>query len=166
MRPVTVNGGMVMRAWYDIRALDIDRREDGDGVRDSDTAIKALIEAEKARGMASGRIVLAGFSQGGAMALHTGLRFPEPLAGLLALSCYLPLAQSLRAERQLRNQNTPVFMAHGRDDPVVPVALGHAGYQQLKALGYPVQWHDYGMGHEVSFEEIGDIGRWLIDLLA
>lgn len=164
-RPVTVNGGMAMRAWYDIRALQIDRQEDEEGVRDSETAIRDLVAAEIARGLAPARIVLAGFSQGGAMALHAGLRYPETLAGILALSCYLPLAQSVSAERHSCNQDTPVFLAHGSEDPVVPMALGHVGYQQLKALGYPVIWHDYRMGHEVNLEEIRGIGSWLIDLL-
>jgi len=164
-RQVTVNGGMVMRAWYDIRAPQIDRREDEQGVRDSETAIRDLVAAEIARGLVPERILLAGFSQGGAMALHTGLRYPETLAGILALSCYLPLAPTLTAERHTCNHDTPVFMAHGSEDPVVPMALGHAAYQQLKVLGYPVLWHHYRMGHEVNLEEIRDIGGWMTEVL-
>jgi phospholipase/carboxylesterase len=156
---------MVMRAWYDIRALQIDQREDEQSVRDSETAIRDLVAAEIARGFVPERIVLAGFSQGGAMALHTGLRYPETLAGILALSSYLPLAHTLAAEKHNCNQDTPVFMAHGSEDPVVPMALGHAGHQQLTALGYPVVWHDYRIGHEVNLEEIRDIGTWLTNLL-
>lgn len=165
VRPVTVNGGMAMRAWYDIRALSIAERQDEPGVRESEGAIRDLISQQTEQGLAVDDIVLAGFSQGGAMALHTAVRYPATLAGVLALSCYLPLAQQTAAERQPYNDRTPFFLAHGSEDPVVPMALGHAAHRQLTALGYSAQWHDYRMGHEVNIDEIRDIGRWLIDLL-
>ena len=155
-----------MRAWYDIRAVRIDHSEDEVGVRGSEIEIRALIESQTEGGLASGDIVLAGFSQGGAMALHTGLRYPGTLAGVLALSSYLPLAGTLDVERERSNDQTPLFLGHGTEDPVVPLALGNAAYRQLSALDYRVLWHDYRMGHEVNLDEIRDIGRWLIGLLS
>lgn len=160
-RPVTVNGGFVMRAWYDIRGMEIDQKQDAEGIRDSERDIHQLVRREVERGVPAERIVLAGFSQGGVMALHTGLRYPERLAGILALSCYLPLAESVSSERHAVNAQIPVFFAHGRHDQVIPMALGHAGYQQLKALGYPVTWQEFPIAHEINFAEIQAIGHWL-----
>ncbi|MCC9000349.1 MAG: alpha/beta fold hydrolase [Candidatus Contendobacter sp.] len=166
VRPVTVNGGMRMRAWYDVLTVDLPRREDPDGVYDSERAIVALLEREKQRGVPAERIVLAGFSQGGAMALHTGLRYPERLAGILALSCYIPLADRLNAERRLANQHTPLFIAHGDYDAVIPMRYGQMSVERLESLGYAPEWRDYGMGHEVCWEEIRDIAGWLARVLA
>lgn len=166
IRPVTVNGGMRMRAWYDVLTMDLPRREDPDGVCDSERAIVALLEREKQRGVPAERIVLAGFSQGGAMALHTGLRYPDQLAGILALSCYIPLADRLNAERHPANQSTPLFIAHGDYDAVIPMRYGQMSVERLESLGYSPQWHDYGMGHEVCWEEIRDIAGWLAQVLA
>jgi len=162
-RPVTVNNGMRMRAWYDVLGMDVPRREDKTGVHDSERAIQALIRKEQARGVPSERIVLAGFSQGGAMALHTGLRYAKPLAGILALSCYIPLPQVLAEKRQ---SEIPVFMAHGVLDAVVPVHYGYAAYEHLQTLGYQPEWHQYNMGHEVNLDEIRAIGAWLRRVLA
>ena len=166
IRPVTINNGMRMRAWYDVLSLDLPRQEDPEGVLASERAIGALLEREKQRGVAAGRIVLAGFSQGGAMALHTGLRYRERLAGILALSCYIPLASRLNTERQPANYATPVFMAHGDYDAVIPMRYGRQGADTLEELGYPVEWSDYGMGHEVCWQEIRDIAEWLQQVLA
>lgn len=166
IRPVTVNGGMRMRAWYDVLSTDLPRREDPDGVYASERAINALLEREKQRGVPVDRIVLAGFSQGGAMALHTGLRYPDRLAGILALSCYIPLAGKLNDERRPANQPTPIFMAHGDYDTVIPMRYGQQSAELLKNLGYRVEWRDYGMGHEVCWEEIRDVGKWLERVLA
>ena len=164
-RPVTVNGGMAMRAWYDVQDMELSR-EDEAGTRESERQVQALIEAEQARGVAPGRIVLAGFSQGGAIALHTALRYPQRLAGLLALSTYLPLADTVEAERSAANAMTPVFMAHGLDDPIIPIARGRESFRRLQELGQPAEWHEYAMPHAVCAEEIGDIGRWLTARLA
>lgn len=165
-RAVTVNNGFVMPAWYDILGMELDRREDDAGIRDSERAIQTLIRRENARGIASEHIFLAGFSQGGAMALHTGLRYPEPLAGILALSCYLPLAKLLEGERHPANQQIPIFMAHGSADPVVPLATAEASVAVLKTLGYAPDWREYPMQHEVNMAEIQDIGGWLRQTLA
>lgn len=161
VRPVTVNGGMAMRAWYDIKGLDIASQEDEAGIRASIAAVRALIAREQARGVAPGQIVLAGFSQGGAIALAGGLRLDEPLAGIIALSTYLPLAGSLAAERSAANAAVPIFQAHGQADPVVPLALGSASRDALLALGYRVDWHVYPMGHAVCPQEIADLRAWL-----
>ena len=166
VRPVTINGGMRMRAWYDILSIDLPRREDSAGVRDSEQAIKALIQRETARGIPLERVLLAGFSQGGAMALHTALRYPEKLAGILALSCYIPLASTLAGERHPANQDIPIFMAHGLRDEVIPISYGNAAVKQLESLGYTPQWHPYAMGHEVNWQEIKDVGQWLAKTLA
>ncbi len=166
MQPVTINGGMVMRAWYDVLGEDIARREDESGVRASQRLIERLIEREQARGSAAGQIVLAGFSQGGAIVLQTGLRQPERLAGIMALSSYLPLAGSLAAEAHAANRGTPVFMAHGVQDPIVPASLGRRSRDLLVSLGYPVGWHEYPMPHAVCAEEIEHIGAWLRRVLA
>jgi len=160
-RPVTINNGFVMRAWYDIRDMSLDQQQDAEGIRDSQTLIEELVRGEQARGIPPERIVLAGFSQGGVMALHTGLRYSRRLAGVLALSCYLPLAESVPTERHEANAGIPVFLAHGRFDEVIPMVLGNAAYRQLEALGYEASWREYPIAHEVNFDEIKAVGRWL-----
>jgi phospholipase/carboxylesterase len=165
MRAVTINGGAVMRAWYDVVAAGGDRREVEPGVRESQRQIEALIDRERDRGVADASIVLAGFSQGGAMALHTGLRHPRRLAGIMALSCFLPLADALAAEASPANRETPIFMAHGTHDPLIPLARGGLARDGLTRLGYRVAWHEYRMPHSVCGEEVGDIGRWLREVL-
>jgi phospholipase/carboxylesterase len=166
MRPVTINGGAVMRAWYDVRGIGGERREDGDGVRASQTQIEALVARERERGIDAARIVLAGFSQGGAMALHTGLRHPERLAGVLALSCSLPLADTLAEEASPANRDVPIFMAHGSHDPMIPKARAEAARDILTGLGFRVDWHEYPMPHSVCVEEIADVSAWLSTVLA
>jgi phospholipase/carboxylesterase len=166
VRPVTINGGMRMRAWYDITAADLVRREDEAGLRESRLDVAALLAREQARGVAPARTVLMGFSQGSAMALLTGLRHAERLAGLVALSGYLPLAPSTAAERSAANATTPVFMAHGRFDGVVPIARATASRDALLALGQPVEWHEYPVQHAVSAEEIADLNAFLLRVLA
>ena len=163
--PVTINGGYVMRAWYDILGANLQQREDETGLRRSMAEVRALLDAERARGVASRRIVLAGFSQGCAMTLMTGLRYPERLGGLLGMSGYLPLAAMLTAERSQANADVPVFLAHGSQDPVVPLAAGVATRDALRAGGYPVEWHEYPMPHSVCMEEIADLQRWLVRVL-
>jgi phospholipase/carboxylesterase len=164
--PVTVNGGYVMPAWYDIRGADLLSQQDEAGIRRSEQAIQALIAREIARGIAADRIVLAGFSQGCAMALHTGLRYPQRLAGIVALSGYLPLAQTFAAERSAANTKTPIFMAHGSQDPVVIPARGEATRDLLTDLGYAVQWHSYPMPHSLHPREVADISAFLTHVLA
>jgi phospholipase/carboxylesterase len=164
--PVTINGGYEMRAWYDILGADLVQREDEKGLRSSLAQVEALIEREKARGIPAGRIVLAGFSQGCAMALLTGLRHREKLGGIVGMSGYLPLAATTAAERHPANAATPIFLAHGRMDPVVPLARATASRDALQALGYPVEWHEYPMAHSVCKEEIADLNRWLVGVLA
>jgi phospholipase/carboxylesterase len=161
MRPVTLNAGYVMRAWYDIIAIDRRAAEDESGIRASQALITELIRRENARGIATERIVLAGFSQGGAMALYSGTRYPERLAGIIGLSCYQLLAGRFAAERVPANQATPIFLAHGTEDPVVPPALGEAACRQLQAAGYTVEWHAYSMPHSVCPQEVADIAAWL-----
>ena len=161
--PVTINGGFVMRAWYDIAAADIAAQQDEAGIRRSHEAVLALIAQENARGIPNGRIFLAGFSQGGAIALHTALRMSVPLAGVLALSTYLPIAELAAAED--KQNGTPIFMAHGRSDPVVPHALGLASKDKLSVLGYKVDWRAYNMQHSVCAQEMLDIQDWLITKL-
>ena len=161
MRAVTINGGAVMRAWYDVVAAGGDRREVEPGVRESARRIEALIDRERARGVADSSIVLAGFSQGGAMALHTGLRHPARLAGIMALSCFLPLADVVAIEASAANRATPIFMAHGTHDPLIPLARGRHARDLLAALGYRIAWNEYPMPHSVCAEEITDIARWL-----
>ena len=163
--PITLNGGYVMPAWYDIRGTDLVSRQDAAGIHHSAQAIDALIEHEISRGIAAENIVLAGFSQGCAMALHTGLRFSKRLAGIMALSGYLPLADTLAAERAPANANTPVFMAHGTQDPVVIPARGEASRDLLTQLGYAVQWHTYPMPHSVHPREVADISAFLAHVL-
>lgn len=160
-RPVTINGGYVMRAWYDIATQDIGARQDAAGIRASQAAIEELIAREVERGIAPQNIFLAGFSQGGAIALHTALRQRVPLGGVLALSTYLPLADTVPAEVRAEALRTPVFMAHGRSDTVVPYALGDDSRKMLEELGCAVEWHEYPMQHSVCPEELMDIQRWL-----
>ena len=166
VRPVTINGGQPMRAWYDIAGADLTRREDEAGLRESMRDVQDLITREEARGMPSHRIVLAGFSQGCAITLGAGLRHPARLAGLAGLSGYVPLAATTDAERHEANASTPVFLAHGRNDAMVPLARGAAGRDLLQSLGQPVEWHDYPMEHSVCMEEIQALQQWLLRVLA
>ena len=163
--PVTINNGYRMRAWYDILGMDLVKREDEDGLRRSLGEIEELLEREEQRGMASDRIALAGFSQGSAMALMTGLRHKQRLAGIVGMSGYLPLAQSTDAERSDANALTPIFMGHGQHDNVVAVQRGQASRDALQALGYQVEWHEYPMAHSVCMEEIADLNAWLLKTL-
>ncbi len=165
VRPVTINGGWRMRAWYDIVAIDRRVPEDEAGIRASAEAIGDVVRRERERGVPAERIVLAGFSQGGAMALFTALRWPERLGGIVALSCYLPLAESLAAEAHPANAAAPVFMAHGTMDPIVPTALGEGARDLLRSRGYDVEWHEYAMPHSVCAEEVGDLRAWLLQAL-
>ncbi|MCC6073246.1 alpha/beta hydrolase [Massilia sp. GCM10020059] len=164
--PVTINNGYVMRAWYDIIGTDIARREDEAGLRSSQVEIEALIAREKARGIPAERIILAGFSQGCAMTLQTGLRHDEKLAGLLCLSGYVPLADKISNERSEASLKTPIFLVHGTHDGVIPVARAHQSRDLLKALGYQVEWHEYMMQHSLCLEEVNDISAWLKKVLA
>lgn len=159
--PVTVNGGYVMRAWYDITGAELTRREDEGGLRASQRDVEALIAREKARGIPASRIVLAGFSQGCAMTLQTGMRHPEKLAGMLCLSGYLPLAGVVAQERSEESLATPIFMAHGTHDNVVPFVRAQQSAQVLEELGYQVEWHQYTMQHSLCLEEVRDISAWL-----
>ena len=161
VRPVTLNGGYPMRAWYDITALDRGAAQDEAGIRASQQAITTLIRRENERGIATDHIVLAGFSQGGAMALYAGPRYPQKLAGIMGLSCYLLQAARLAAERTAANQSTPLFIAHGIQDPVIAAALGEEASRQLQTAGYAVEWHTYSMPHSVSPQEVADIAAWL-----
>jgi phospholipase/carboxylesterase len=160
-RPVTINGGYVMRAWYDILGTDLVRREDERGIRESQRQVEALIEREVHHGTPRSRIVLAGFSQGGAIALQTGLRQREPLAGLLALSTYLPLAAEFESERAPESGDVPILMVHGRSDPVIPIERALASRDRLQAAGYAVEWHAYEMPHSVCEDEIRQIAAFL-----
>jgi phospholipase/carboxylesterase len=161
VRPVTLNGGLPMRAWYDIIELNRRAGEDEAGVRSSDAALRALIRRENERGVPSDRIVLAGFSQGGAMALYCGTRMPERLAGMIGLSCYMPIAVAFPAERHAANHSTPIFMAHGSFDPVIDPQLGEQSRALLAASGYAVEWHSYPMGHSVCAEELAAVAAFL-----
>jgi phospholipase/carboxylesterase len=161
VRPVTINGGMQMRAWYDILGFDRSAAEDAAGIRASAAAVTELIDLEVERGIPADRIVLAGFSQGGAIALQTALREPRALGGLLALSTYLPLAGTLAAERSAANAGVPILMAHGTVDNVLPLALGESSRRALEALGYRVEWRAYPMAHAVCLDEVTEIGAWL-----
>jgi phospholipase/carboxylesterase len=166
MRPVTINAGMVMRAWYDVALAAGARREDEPGVRASARQIEALIERERQRGVAARDIFLFGFSQGGAMALYTGLRHRERLGGIAALSCSLPLADTLAAEASAANRDAPIFMAHGSLDPLVAAERGRAARDRVTALGARVEWHEYPIPHSVCAEEIADLSAWLRRALA
>ena len=160
VRPVTINNGYQMRAWYDIIGIDRRSTEDFKGIQDSAEAIGGLIHREHARGITSERILIAGFSQGGAMALHLATRHPDRFAGVIALSCYLPLARELKS-RHGANQRTPIFMAHGTQDPVVPHMLGDESRQLLESAGYAVEWHSYAMPHSLCEQEVADLRSWL-----
>ena len=164
-RPVTINGGMVMRAWYDVREVDLERRPDRTGIVEAAGLVTRLLAREVQRGIPASRIVLGGFSQGGAMALWTGLRHPERLAGILCLSAYLPLLDSLPGERSEVNRDTPLFLAHGAGDPVVPIERGLATRNRLQELGYDVAWRTYPVEHSVDLDEVRDVGAWLRDRL-
>jgi phospholipase/carboxylesterase len=170
MRPVTINGGMTMRAWYDVLSLDRGGPQDEAGIRESGRMLELLIEREHERGIPYEMIVLAGFSQGGAIALHTALRYRHRVAGLMALSTWLPLSNFFDAE-VIRNTNAqskdlPIFMAHGTFDPMLPIALGQHSHAALEKAGYQVEWHDYPMAHAVCAEEIADIRNWLLSVYA
>lgn len=162
MMPVTINNGFVMRAWYDILALSMDAKIDEAGMLNSASAVKKLIEREVARGISSRRIFLAGFSQGAVIALKTALSYPEPLAGVIALSGYLPAADKSLAQLSSANKTLPIFMAHGTLDPVVPFLLGKVAYLHLQTAGFPIEWHTYPMPHSVCPEEIKDLRDWLL----
>ncbi|MCP5141400.1 MAG: carboxylesterase [Gammaproteobacteria bacterium] len=164
-RRITINGGAMMPGWYDIYALDGSQGEDEIGIRESESQLLALIEAEIARGVPAGRIVLAGFSQGGAVVLHTGLRYPDRLAGVMALSTYLPLAQTVPDEGSEAGLGLPVFQAHGSDDGVILPPIAQRSRDALTALGCEVEWREYPMPHSVSMAEIGDIRDWLVRVL-
>jgi phospholipase/carboxylesterase len=165
VQPVTINGGMAMPSWYDIYAPDLVRREDGPGIVRSEIAIQALIARENARGVPTSRIVLAGFSQGCAITLHTGLRLQEKLAGLMGLSGYLPLADKLEQERSAANADTPIFLAHGTHDPVVALERAEASRARLQSLGYQVDWRTYPMPHSVCPQEVADMAAFLHNVL-
>jgi phospholipase/carboxylesterase len=168
MIPVTINNGYVMRAWYDVTLGDLEtgaRRADEKGVRQSQAQIGELIEREVARAIPHKNIVLAGFSQGGAIALQTGLRYAQKLAGVMSLSSYLPCADSFDAEATAANKTTPLFIAHGTDDPMVPYSRGSATRDLLMRSGYSVEWHEYAMAHAVCLAEVRDIGAWLKSVL-
>jgi len=161
VRPVTINNGMRMRAWFDIYGFGASLHEDETGIRESEGALRSLVEAQKALGLAARRIVVAGFSQGGAIALQAGLRYPETLAGILALSTYLPLAGAVEAERSAASLSTPLWMAHGSLDMLIPAAFARASRQALEKMGYSVEWREYAMEHSVCLEEVRDIAEWL-----
>jgi phospholipase/carboxylesterase len=165
-RPVTINNGYVMRAWYDIKLADLVRQEDEGGLRESQQQIAALIDRERERGVAAGRIVLMGFSQGCAMTLMTALRYPHRLAGAVGMSGYLPLAALAPAERHAANADLPIFLAHGTHDPIVPLARGAASRDALRTMGHEVEWHDYPMPHSVCAEEVQAINAWLLKQLS
>ena len=165
VRPVTINGGMAMRAWYDILGFGRGFPHDDVGIRAADGEVRALIERENQRGIATNRIVLGGFSQGGAISLFSGPRYPQKLAGIMGLSCYMLLEDSLPVERTRANYSTPIFLAHGNQDPVVDFRRGTEAKQLLEAGGYPVEWHAYTMPHSVCPQEIVDIANWLRKVL-
>ena len=160
-RPVTINGGYVMRAWYDILGTELTRREDDAGVHASQQLVEHMIVREKERGIPASKLVLAGFSQGGAIALQTGLRHGERIAGIMALSTYLPVAGTVAAERSAANADVPIFMAHGSQDPMIVLPRARQSRDYLREIGYQVEWHEYPMPHSVCAEEIRDIGNWL-----
>lgn len=164
-RPITVNGGMTMRAWYDITHLDIAAGEDADGIRESARLAAGLIEREAERGVAAECVVLAGFSQGGAIALHTGLRHRQRLAGIIALSAYLPLGKHLADEIADANLETPIFQAHGRQDPIIPIAGARRSHERIAAFRAAPEWHDYDMPHAVCAHELADLRAWLVRVL-
>jgi phospholipase/carboxylesterase len=164
-RPVTINNGFVMRAWYDITGFGPERAEDDAGIRESGGVVNKYIEQQIAQGIAANRIVIAGFSQGGAIALQAGLRYPQRLAGIMALSTYLPLRASLANEASAANRDIPILMCHGSHDGVVPPALGESSRDIMLNLGYRIDWRSYPMAHQVCLEEVMDISKWLHDRL-
>lgn len=166
IRPVTINNGMEMRAWYDIKSMDMDSRADLEGVIDSSQRVEHLIRAEIESGIDSTKIMLIGFSQGGVISLHLGARYTKPLAGIVALSTYMCAPQTLSAEKSVENQNTPVFFAHGQQDEVVPLFLGNSAFQTMKENGYQVEWKEYMMQHNVCMPEVQDISAFIQDKLA
>jgi phospholipase/carboxylesterase len=161
LRPVTINNGYVMRAWYDIKSFTPEGRADLAGTTESARRVAGCIDREHERGVPPSRVVLSGFSQGGAVALYAGLRYPERLAGILGMSCYLPFPQTLAAEKSAANTDVPILLCHGRSDPVVPIAMGIEARQELQAHGLAPEWRDYSMQHSVCMEEIEDVSRWL-----
>lgn len=165
MQPVSINNGMVMRAWYDIATENLERKPDNQGVLQSTQAINELISDEVARGIAANRIILVGFSQGGAIALTAGTRHPETLGGIMALSTYLPMPEELATKASRANQQIPILMVHGEQDSVIPMAMAKASFGALIAQGYAVQWQQYPMAHSVCGEEMGVISEWLQKLL-
>lgn len=165
VRPVTINGGQRMRAWYDVAGFDRSAPQDEAGIRASAAALGELLRRERGRGIPAERIVVAGFSQGGAMALFLGPRWPERLGGVVALSTYLPLADTLAAEAHPANSAVPVLMAHGSFDPVVPMAAGEASREKLRSLGYDVDWHSYPMPHSLCAQEVEDLREFLLRAL-
>ncbi len=164
IQAVTINGGMKMRSWYDIKMMDIGKMPDEAGIRESELRVLELIEDQIKAGFKAEQIVLAGFSQGGAITLHTAARTKHQFAGIVALSCYLPIPEKLAAEQSGTNRNTPLFMGHGSYDPVVPFELGKSSYQTLKDAGYQASWHEYPLQHGVSMDELEDIKRFILSL--
>lgn len=162
VQPVTLNAGMEMRAWYDIIGLDRNSNQDDAGIRKSEQLIQQLIAQQIKQGIPSQRIFIAGFSQGGAMALHTGVRYPEKLAGIIALSTYLPLADLLADERHVANHDTPIFLAHGKFDPVIPIDFAETSRDKLTTLGHAIEWQLYPMAHNVCNEELSNLSQWLV----
>lgn len=160
-RPITINNGQVMPGWYDISMAELHRKPDEAGIRESQSLIDQLIACEIGRGIAADKVILAGFSQGGAIALQSGLRYREALGGIMALSTYLTLEDSLAAEATIANANIPILMAHGSQDPLIPLSLAHASRAKLLARGYKIEWHEYPMPHSVCMEEVEDIGVWI-----
>jgi phospholipase/carboxylesterase len=165
-RPITINGGMIMPGWYDVFGMDLTVQQDVQGIRESEQIVHHYLAQEIKQGISTQRIVLAGFSQGGAIVLHTGLRYPQPLAGIMALSTYLPLIDTVVQERHLANQPTPIFLAHGQQDSVIALLHAQRSRAYLEQLGYRVEWHDYPMAHQVNAAEIRDISYWLQTNLA
>ncbi|MDH5766383.1 MAG: alpha/beta hydrolase [Gammaproteobacteria bacterium] len=165
-RPITLNNGYMMRGWYDIQSLEFGKQEDRAGIEESEQQLLDLINNEITRGIPAERIILAGFSQGGAIILYTGLRYKKPLAGLLALSTYLPLADSLPEQSRPANKSTPLFMAHGTDDNIVNYLYGVQTRQALLQQGYTIEWHDYPMAHSVCMDEIAHIRDWIVNTLS
>ena len=161
VRPITINGGYRMRGWYDITSLDIANRDDTEGIIDSAQTLSRLCDEQVAQGIAAERIIVAGFSQGGAIALYAGLRYPQRLGGIIALSTYLPMQQQLESEASPANRDTPLFMAHGLNDDIVALRFGQQTRDKLQQQGYHVEWRDYPMGHSVCIEEIRDLNTWL-----
>lgn len=166
IRPITLNGGMPMRGWFDIIGLNIDSPEDHDGIVQASQQCHLLIEQQQRDGISADQIILGGFSQGGAIALYSGLHYSKRLSGIVALSSYLPLAKQLEQSRNAANQQTPIFMAHGTQDPIVSVTFGQASCQQLITLGHEVTWHTYPMAHQLCMEEITQLRSWILARLS